>query len=138
MTHEPTLPSGEKSWTFHRTLIRNRRSWQDMAAACWLLSRNAITAAQDRSWYAGLLALYLASISVDALLTGALLPVAAGPTGLLIMRIRGKWVPIFDNHGVVFAGALIGTFVHIPITSRPCPLRIGGASYVLSARYRDA
>ena len=64
MTHEPTLPSGVKSYTFHRTLTHRPRSWQNMAAAFWLLPRNAITAAQDRSWYTGLFALYHASIKL--------------------------------------------------------------------------
>jgi hypothetical protein len=116
MTHEPTLPSGDKSWTFHRTLTRSRASWQDMAAACWLLPRNAITDAQDRSWYAGLFALYLAAISTDALVTGALLPVAAGFIGLRFMRRYG-WLAILDGHVVLFIGVLIAVFVHLPTTA---------------------
>ena len=29
----------------------------------------------------------------------------------------GLWVPIFDSHRVLFIGALIGVFVHLPIAA---------------------
>jgi hypothetical protein len=112
---EQYSPSGQQLWTFFPTLrLTFPRTWRDLSIGVWQrISR--LTYAQNRSYLAGFLGLFLADLGWHPLIAGAVLPVTAGIAGLLINRYGHVWAHDCDSRAVLLLGGLIGVIAPAPV-----------------------
>ena len=127
---EQYSPRGQQLWRFFPTLrLTSPRTWRDLSIGVWQrVSR--LTYAQNRSFLAGLLGLFLADLGWHSLIAGAILPVTAGVAGLLIMHYRHVWAHDCDSRAVLVLGGLIGVIAPALVIHVMSMIWVGIAHYM--------